>query len=95
MVRRAGCCVRLKGNGVQIPDSPAAVNLLRHPVQSLPLILIGKAAGARSKSEDLPFIKGRCHSWDRARRETIFKLHQHIEKNDSNGFKARWPHRRF
>ena len=48
--RQSRCC-----------DSPATS--LQYP---LPLILIGKATETRSKSEDLPFIKVRCYSWDRA-----------------------------
>ena len=49
----------------------------------LPLIFIGKAAEIRSKSEDLPFIKGCCYSWDRAQCE-IFINTQCSKSNDSD-----------
>ncbi len=68
---------RLKGNRVQIPDSPAAVRFhVKHfNVHPLPLIIfryIRKRLGRRfemeTESEYLPFIVFLCYSWDRAKR---------------------------
>lgn len=68
---------RLKGNRVQILDSPAAVRFhVKHfNVHPLPLIIfryIREKSGRRfemeTESEYLPFIVFLCYSWDRAKR---------------------------
>ena len=73
-----GCHHRqLKGNRVQIPDSPAAVRFHtkhfdRYTSATDYFPVCGKRLGRRfemeTESEDLPFFDFLCHSWDRAKR---------------------------
>ena len=63
----------LKGNRVEIPDSPAAVKLYSNVLANA--IATGRWPGRRwdgSQSEDLPFIKGRFYSWDRKAVRKLF-----------------------